>query len=200
MTDQELLAEYKGLIERIATIMRRSYKLNRFDVQDMIADCNLALLSLPHDFRRDTPIYVRRVIANAASRRVKRDILPYRDSILPNDSANIQSLIERMPDHSNDIEQIEKCHMVSQLLAGCTELQQSILTLYFGLGGNDPITDPGRIATLVGLRPRQERQVQREIDCAMARMRRMAGAPQTTEENLKADYRESSKLAAKRSK
>jgi hypothetical protein len=186
LTLEEALVKYAKHINSAAASMAKQYRLSSADREDLISAMRSCLAKLPPTVW--SQINYTKTCLNHAAGKVLRKAVAYESHVTrlcinpsSNDENNSECDYElpcvydqaTAPDTENTI--IRKMALESAL-ASLTDRQRQIVYIFFGLHGTPQTSDLRQIAARVGMGARQEKQVQREIDAAMARMRRAAGA------------------------
>jgi DNA-directed RNA polymerase specialized sigma24 family protein len=180
MTLDEALTKYGKHIKSVAGSMTSQYRLSTSDREDMISAMRASLAKLPPVMWSQAN-YTKTCLNHAAGK-VLRKIVAYESHVTPlspnlpgNEDDDLPCGYDRATEPDSENTLIRKMALESAL-ASLTPRQRQIISILFGLHGTPQTSDLRQIAARVGMGSRQEKQVQREIDAAMARMRRAAGA------------------------
>jgi hypothetical protein len=180
MTLDEALSKYSKHIRSVAGSMASQYRLSTSDREDMISAMRASLAKLPPVMWSQAN-YTKTCLNHAAGK-VMRKIVAYESHVTPlstnlsgSEEDEAPSVYDRATEADTETTFIRKLALDSAL-ASLTPRQGQIISILFGLHGTAQTSDLRQIAARVGMGSRQEKQVQREIDAAMARMRRAAGA------------------------
>jgi DNA-directed RNA polymerase specialized sigma24 family protein len=191
MTLEEALVKYSKHIRSVAASMVSQYRLSNADREDLISAMRYCVSQLLPDMWAH--VNYTKTCCNHAATKVMRRMVAYTSRVTPiyhvtafRESYNSllsdqpgddleTEMLDSAPDSDSETTLIRKMALESAL-ASLTDRQKQIISIMYGLNGASQTSDLRQIATRVGMGARQEKQVQREIDSAMARMRRAAGA------------------------
>lgn len=178
LTAEAALAKYESTIRHLATTHQKRYGLPTPDVDDLISALQLHLIQIdPVKWSIDDYVFIalrNEVRRLAAITRKHNDRLISGDSPTEPDGTPVFDRLQA-PGVPPDA---DRRPTVAEFLAVLTDRQKKIITAMYGLDGLAAVTDLYKLAPIAGLKVDQRKQVQHEIDCAMFRMRRLAGVPE----------------------
>jgi DNA-directed RNA polymerase specialized sigma24 family protein len=167
--DDHFLRQFEPHIRIVAGTMRRTYRaMTADDEKDLQQELRLKLLEVPAD-RRNAGAFVRTVLNNAA-RDFLAKVLRHADRHISGDSTTDGDFSSSLFARFGTDDDTEETQLVDSLWTSLSPTQKQLMDWYLGLSGAKPIK---RMRTLSDMSGLSAGTVRREIDSALAKMRRM---------------------------
>ena len=172
ISHEAFVAQWEGYARIFSESLRSTYDIPADLVDEMLQEIRIRLMSVSQHLRHDPASpYIKRTIKNAAYTYLsthRRDAGRYSALIDNEDDDTDQDA--RQASTEAAYEQTEQQMILTRCLGELSPVQKQIIEMHFGLAGQPP-QGVHRIArSLPGM---SSERIQREIEAAMARMRRV---------------------------